>query len=397
MEINSLKSDFLLDSEITYLNHGAYGAVPREVYQVYQNWQAEQEREPVDFLSRRSTERLAHARNELAKYLGTQRDNLVFATNGTTALNMLARSLVENLGTGDQLLTTNHEHGGINRMWQYFAEKYKFDYSQVSIPVPVDTHENFLDRFLDHVNPKTKLIFISHISSPSALIFPVKEICKFARERGIICVVDGSHAPGQIPLNLSKIDPDFYVGITHKWLCAPRGSAFMYARPELQHLIDPLIVSWGWKPKNPGPSKYVEYHEWQGSRDISAFLSVPAAIDYQKKNHWQLQRHRCGKLLTYALKQLSEQLGTETFHKLDQDYWRAQVSCLFLPQSICPEKLRETLRNDYKIDISSDTFLDRPRLRISVQAYNDIEDINHLAASLKEIFTLQRQTNKVTL
>jgi len=269
-----LREPFLLDPAVTYLNHGAYGATPRPVFESYQRWQRELEREPVDFISRKGTERLAHSRAVLAEYLGTERDNLVYVNNGTVGLNIVARSL--RLGPGDELLTTDHEHGGIDRLFRFMAEKLGFKLVKYQVGLPVTTHQEFVDRFMSHVTPRTRVILISHLTSPTSLVFPVREICARARAAGIQTIIDGSHVPGQLALALPEVDPDFYVGILHKWLCAPKGCAFLYVRPSAQDLLDPLVVSWGWEPKNPGPSKFVEYHEWQGSRDFSAYLSVPA-------------------------------------------------------------------------------------------------------------------------
>ena len=156
---------------------------------------------------------------------------------------MVARGL--DLKPGQELLTSNHEHGGVSRMWEYFSQRRGFEVKRVSIPVPVSTHANFVERFWREVSSRTRVIFLSHITSPTGLIFPVAEICRRARDAGIMTIIDGSHAPGQIPLNLRGIDPDFYVGITHKWLCAPRGSAFLYVRPDQQESLEPLVVSWG--------------------------------------------------------------------------------------------------------------------------------------------------------
>jgi isopenicillin-N epimerase len=276
---SNLRNEFLLDPRITFLNHGSFGATPRRVFECYQHWQRELEFEPVEFLSRRAPELLQASRAFLAEYLCTQADNLVYVQNATTGLNIVARSL--NLVAGDEVLSTDHEYGAIDRTWKFFAQKRGFKYINYPLPSPVSTIAEFVEAFWKGVTPQTRVIFISHITSPTAIIFPIKELCSRARNARILTIIDGAHVPGQISLSLDDLGADIYCGNLHKWLCAPKGSAFLFARPEIQPLIEPLVVSWGWQSENPGPSLFVDYHEWAGTRDISAFLAVPEAIRFQ--------------------------------------------------------------------------------------------------------------------
>lgn len=382
--MTNLRDLFLLDPSITYLNHAAYGATPKPVFESFQRWQLELERQPVDFLSRYSTERLAHSRQVLASYIDTERDNLVYVANGTTALNIVARSLPAS--SGDEVLTTDHEHGGIDRLFRFMSGKLGFDYVRRAIPIPVTTHDDFVEHFWAGVTPRTKVILLSHFTSPTSLLFPVKEICRRARERGILTVIDGSHVPGQFPLSLREIDPDFYCGILHKWLCAPKGCAFLYARPDRQSLLDPLIVSWGWAPKCPGPSRFVDFHEWQGSRDISEYLAVPDAIEFQREHGWDAVRMECRKLARWAQREISKITGVPPYHDLDNgDQWCGQVVCAQLPQGIQPDRFKDRLRFEHSIEVSVDAHLGWPRIRVSVQGYNDSRDIEHLLRALKSL------------
>ncbi|MGZ2744699.1 aminotransferase class V-fold PLP-dependent enzyme [Burkholderia stagnalis] len=381
-----LKSLFLLDPDVTYLNHGAYGATPRLVFERHVQWQYELEREPVDFLSRRATERLAQSRAVLAEYVDTERDNLVYVSNGTTGVNIIARSLP--LGPGDELLTTDHEHGGIDRLWRYTAQRRGFEIVRHEVALPVTTHARFVEDFWGRVTPRTRAILISQLTSPTALVFPVAEICARARARGILTIVDGSHVPGQLPLSLRRMDPDFFVGILHKWVCAPKGCAFMYARPDVQLLIEPLVVSWGWEPKNPGPSKFVEYHEWQGSRDISAFLSVPAALEFQREHDWDDVRRRCIALADDAQKEIAALTRQPLYHPPGAREWHGQMVCVPLPPDTDDVWLLNQLRHEHRIDVSVDRFDNRPRIRISIQGYNGPDDVDRLIGSLKQLLRL---------
>jgi isopenicillin-N epimerase len=381
--IERLRDLFLLDPAVTYLNHGAYGATPRPVFERHVQWQYELEREPVDFLSRRSTERLAYARQVLAGYLDTERDNLVFVSNGTTGVNIVARSIP--LGPGDQLLTTDHEHGGIERLWRFTAQHKGFEIVTHRVPLPVTTHEQFVEDFWAAVTPRVKVILISHLTSPTALVFPVKEICRRARAAGILTVVDGSHVPGQLPLSLRDIDADYYVGILHKWVCAPKGCAFLYVRPDVQAGVEPLVVSWGWEPRNPGPSKFVEYHEWQGSRDISAFLSTTAALDFQREHQWDRVRARCVAMASDVQREIAAMTRQPLYHSAGAREWHGQVVCAQLPPDADDAWLLRTLREEHQIDVSVDRFAGRPRIRVSIQGYNEPEDIDRLMTALKKL------------
>ena len=211
-----LREQFLLDPDITFLNHGSFGATPKPVFDVYQNWQRELERQPVEFLDRRFAERMAASRAVLADYFGIQRDNLVYVTNATVGVNIVARSL--ELGIGDEVLATNHEYGACDRTWRFLSQKHGFAYINQPISVPLASMEDFIEQFWQSVTPHTKVIFLSHITSPTATIFPVAEVCRRASAQDILTVVDGAHAPGQIPLNLEEVGADFYIGNLHKWM-----------------------------------------------------------------------------------------------------------------------------------------------------------------------------------
>jgi isopenicillin-N epimerase len=213
--MTGLRRLFLLDPEIVFLNHGSFGATPQPVFAVYQSWQRELERQTVEFLGRRATDLMAESRAVLADYLGTQRDHLVYVTNATVGVNTVARSLA--LGPGDQVLTTDHEYGACDRTWRFLAHQKGFVYRSQKIPAPVMNEDDFVEQFWSAVTGRTKVIFLSHITSPTATIFPVAEVCRRAREQGILTLVDGAHAPGQIELALEEIGADFYTGNLHKW------------------------------------------------------------------------------------------------------------------------------------------------------------------------------------
>ncbi len=277
---------FLLDPAVTFLNHGSFGACPRPVFERFQQWQLEMERNPVEFLGRRSAGLLAEARERLGQALGARGRDLVFVTNATTGVNIVARSLA--LAPGDQVLGTDHEYGACDATWRFVCGRAGAVYRRAEIPLPFEP-ERFVERVMAAVTPRTKVIFASHITSTSALVFPVAALCAAARERGLTTVIDGAHAPGQVAMDLAAIGADFYTGNAHKWLCAPKGAAFLHARPERQAQLDATVVSWGYVAEAAGHTGFDAYTgrdtferrlTWQGTRDLSAFLAVPAALDF---------------------------------------------------------------------------------------------------------------------
>jgi isopenicillin-N epimerase len=382
MNNNNLRNEFLLDPRITFLNHGSFGATPRRVFECYQRWQRELENEPVMFLTRRAPELLQSARLVLADYLDTLPGNLVFVQNATTGLNIVARSL--NLAQGDEVLSSDHEYGALDRTWNFLAQKRGFKYVNVPIQIPTSTEINFIDQFWKGVTPHTRVIFISHITSPTAIIFPIKELCSRARKAGILTIIDGAHVPGQITLSLDELGADIYCGNLHKWLCAPKGSAFLFARPEVQSLIEPLIVSWGWQSEDPGPSPFIHLLEWTGTRDISAFLAVPEAIHFQQDFHWDEIRPICHSLTSELQQRIVALTGIPSLHPDSLD-WFAQMGAAFLPDWIIGDEIQSRLFYEFQIEVPVTKWNGHKLIRFSLQAYNSHEDIIKLEKALKFI------------
>ncbi len=377
---DTLRDDFLLDPGIRYLNHGSFGATPRPVFDSYQRWQRELENQPTEFLGRRARGLLEQSRQALASYLGTSSSNLAYLTNATTGLNVVARSLA--LKTGDEVLSTNHEYGALDRTWRFLEKKQGFKYINHPLNLPVTTPENFVETLWEGVTSRTRVIFISHITSPTALIFPAQEICRRAREQGILTVIDGAHAPGQIPLQLDQLGADFYSGNLHKWLCAPKGAAFLYARPEVMPMIEPLVVSWGYQSDQPGPSQLVDYIEMQGTRDISAFLAVPDAIRYQAQHHWAEVRDRCHELLRGAIQEIAALSAKPPLSPLSRQ-WFCQMASAPLPDFIDAVDLHRRLYEDFHIEIPVLEWHGQKLIRCSIQAYNTAGDMDALLEALR--------------
>jgi len=227
-----LRDLFLLRPDVVFLNHGSFGACPQPVFETYQRWQRELERQPVEFLGRRFASLMRTAREALASYVHTAPEDLVYVPNATTGLNVVARSLP--LQPGDEVLATDHEYGALNRTWRFVCAKRNATYVNYPLPLPIRSAEQVVETIWAGVTPRTRVLFISQYTSPTALILPVAELVRRARQAGILTVVDGAHMPGQIPLDLTALGADFYAGNLHKWLCAPKGAGFLNARREVQ-------------------------------------------------------------------------------------------------------------------------------------------------------------------
>ncbi len=370
----------LLRRDITFLNHGSFGACPQPVFETYQRWQRELEMQPVEFIARRQNGLLAEARMALGAYLGVAGDDLIFAPNVTHALNIVAHSL--RLEPGDEVLGNDHEYGAIERVWRYHTERQGAHYVNCQLPLPLHDPQQIVDTLWAHVTPRTRVIAVSHITSPTALIFPVTEICRRARAAGIITVVDGAHAPGQIALDAAAIDADFYGGNCHKWLCAPKSAGFLYARPEHQAALEPLVVSWGWRARVPGGALFREHFDYTGTSDVAAYLSVPAAIAFQHEHDWPAVRAACHALLRDARGRVAALTGLPPICP-DDAAWFGQVAALPLPAAVEPHLAR--LCPEFGIEIPTYRWNEHLFARVSIQAYNTPADVDRLVAAVAQM------------
>jgi isopenicillin-N epimerase len=377
-ELAALGEQFLVRRDITFLNHGSYGACPRPVFETYQSWQRELESQPVEFLGRRVRGLLAEARAALGEYLGTAADNVVYAPNVTWAINAVAHSLA--LQPGDEVLATDLEYGAVDRTWRYYCGKRGARYINQPISLPMTTAETFVDELWAGVTERTRVISISHITSGTALVLPVAEVCRRARAAGIMTVIDGAHAPGQIDLNLDELGADFYGGNCHKWLCAPKGSGFLFARPEHQDSLDPLIISWGYEADVPGPSRFLDHLERTGTQDPAAYLTVPAAIAFQREHDWPRVRAACHLLARDARERIAALTGLPQIAPDSAEWWVQMCTCPLPP--IDGARLKERLWDDYQIEIPVSARTGRASVRVSIQAYNRPEDVDRLLEAL---------------
>jgi isopenicillin-N epimerase len=379
--MSHLKSEFLLSKEYTHLNHGSFGACPKPIFEDYQYWQLQLERDPVDFMTNKGLKQLEVSKQALGSFINCSADDIVLTTNPTYAINIVAKSL--KLEKGDEILSTNHEYGALDRTWNYYCDKKGAKYVRQHIPIPLESKEQFIEHFWKGYTSRTKAIFISHLTSMSALIFPVKEICDKAKELGLLTIVDGAHVPGQIPLNLQEIKADIYTGACHKWLLTPKGCSFLYANKTVQNDYDPVIISWGYDADIKGASDFLDYHQQQGTRDYSAFLTIPAALNFRKQNNWDDVSLKAKQLILNNYEDLCSIFGTSPICPVTDEFLGQMCS---VPVPVAdPQPLKNLLFNSYKIEIPVFKLGGQVFLRLATQAYVSQTDIDYLKDSLIEI------------
>jgi isopenicillin-N epimerase len=390
--MDNLRDQFLLDPEVVFLNHGSFGACPKPVFAAYQDWQLRLERQPVAFLDpvRGYAGFLRAAREALAGEVGAHPDDLVGVMNATVGLNIVAQSLA--LNEGDEILTTDHEYAALEKTWAFVCRRTGAKVVTVKVPLPLTSEEAFTGALLAGLTDRTRVVFLSHITSATALRFPIERIVAEARARGIWTVIDGAHVPGHIPLNLDDLGADFYAGNCHKWLMAPKGSAFLHVRRDLQGMIDPLVISHGWTADNaePGPfgnTAFVDRLEMQGTRDPAAFLAVPEAIRFRAAHDWGRVMAAAKLLADETEARMAAITGLAPFSS--PEFRAPQMAAMRLPRTD-PKKLQSDLMAGWSIEIPCFDWQDNTIARISTAGYTTRAEADLLVTALSELLTLPR-------
>ncbi|MBT3739016.1 MAG: aminotransferase class V-fold PLP-dependent enzyme [Candidatus Marinimicrobia bacterium] len=385
---DALKSKFLLDPEITFLNHGSYGSCPKPVFEVYQKYQTDLESHPIKFMQEDVYKLLEISRESLSHYVNCDKDDLIFVTNPTQAVGTVIHNILIN--SNDEVLSTNLEYGSCDRMWTYDAEQKGYKYIQAEINLPIEDKETFLNQFWSYASDQTKYVFISQITSTTGMILPIPEIVAEAKKRGIKTIIDGAHVLAHIPLDIKELDPDYYTGALHKWLCCPKGSSFLYVKKEKQVGIQPMLKSWGWgeeyeKFKSSvqlhSPSRFINVFQWQGTNDMSTFFTVPKAIQFQEEHDWDSVRSRSINMVIEARNRINE---ITKLPKICPDNWLGQMATILFPIDDTVA-FKKTLYNDYQIEMPVMRHIEHTAFRISIQGYNTQADIDHLINALEEL------------
>lgn len=376
------RGDFLLLDEIAFLNHGSFGACPKELLDEQRRWIERLEHQPVLYF-RELIHEMRNARQALASFVGASPQNLVFITNSTFGVNVAAHAVAELLHPGDEILSNDHEYGACDRAWRAHAVSRGAVYVQQRIPMPVPSSKDLVEIIWSGVTDRTKVLFLSHITSPTAIRLPVEELCARARKKGIITIIDGSHAPGHIPLDLSELDCDFYTANCHKWMCTPKGSAFMWASDRYRDYMKPLVVSWGSDIPTMSDGYFVDEHEYLGTRDHSPFLTLPYAIDWMQRNNWSAIQVSSQALVSWGVAELCTIAGVSPLHVSAADNI-LQMGAVMLPDAINTDACKQWLYEEHSIEVVVHRWLNVPILRFSVHAHTSKSDIERLVSGLRE-------------
>jgi isopenicillin-N epimerase len=375
-----LRQHWLLKEDVAFLNHGSFGACPIPVLNEQQKWRANIEAQPIEILGRKCEGLLEIQRILLGVHLRTL--HLAFVTNATEGINAVLGSL--KFLPGDELLTTNHVYNAVRKAMAHAAARHGATYREINIPLPLQSADQIADAVISSLGEKTRLLVIDHVTSPTALVFPVRKIAAACRDRRIDVLVDGAHAPGMIQDDIPTPRAAFYAGNLHKWICAPKGSAFLWVDPRRQAEIHPTVISHHYL------SGFDKEFGWQGTRDISGLLSIGAAIHFFDQFGWDNVIRHNHQMATWAQQMLCSRWDTIPMTPLDGRLIGAMAT-LRLPlrfQHIdepAREILQQRLYNEFKVEAPLILWDGHAYVRVSCQIYNRPEDYERLAEAIEKI------------
>jgi isopenicillin-N epimerase len=386
-------------SDTIYLNHGSFGPPPDAVRRARRHWIDRLDEQPIDFFIRHFERELLAARNRLAEFVGTAGGNLIFVENATAGMNVVAASFP--LEPGDEVLATDHEYGAVLRIWDRACREAGAGLKMVELPLPFSSAEETIAAIFAAATERTRLLIVSHITSPTAVTLPIERICGEARRRGIATAIDGPHAVAQLPLAIDRLGCDFYAASCHKWLSAPFGSGFLYVAPPHQRHVRPPELSWGRIQPTPIETWSDEF-VWTGTRDPSAFLAIPTAIDFLEEVGLEAFRARTHWLAQYARRRLVELTGLEPIVPDDPAWYGAMAHVPLPPRRVSAAAdaaaraaighpvanlLQHALWRECGIEVPIVEFRDRRYIRVSCHLYNDTKQIDRLLAGLTPLLS----------
>lgn len=372
--------EFLLEPGLTYLNHGAYGAVSRPVMLEAQKIRAEIEAQPSRFMKQTLPTRLRDSASVLGDYVGAKGKDIVFLDNATTAANAVLRSLM--LLPGDEVLTTSQAYGAVLRTLEFICDRAEARLVSAHLDFPVGTAQDVVDAFSNAITSRTRLVVMDHITSKTATLFPVASVAALCAERGIPVLVDGAHAPGMVPLDIESLGVTWYVGNCHKWLGAARGAGFLWTLPERQATVRPTTIS------HFVANGYNPAFDWPGTKDFTAYLTIPAALAFRARFGEEELRRHCHELAVDMGEKLADALGTRVG---TNGALMGSMATVELPRQFNgasqseADSLRATLRNDHSIEVDIQSVQGRLWVRLSAYIYNDLTDIDRLLAALNAV------------
>lgn len=383
-----------LDPAITFLNHGSFGSCPLAVLNHQNELRLRLEREPITFLVRELEPLLDEVRATLSAFVGADAEDLVLIPNATSGVNTVMRSL--DFKPGDELLVTDHEYNACRNVANFVAERTGAQVVAAKVPFPLQSAHEVVAAVLAAVTPRTKLLLIDHVTSQTGMILPVSEIVRRLAEQGIDTLIDGAHAPGMIPLDLQALGAAYYTGNCHKWLCAPKGAAFLHVRRDRQHGIGPLVISHGANSRRTDRSRFQIEFGWMGTSDPTAVLSIPKALEYLASlvnGGWPAIMKRNHELALAGREVLCRTLGIP---KPCPDELIGTLASLPIPDAASTEPSKSPLYLDpwqdelmsrHRIEVPIIPWPAPPKrlLRISAQLYNSLPQYELLAKGVKEL------------
>jgi isopenicillin-N epimerase len=384
-----------LDSEVVFLNHGAFGACPTTVLEAQQTFRHQLESEPLRFIMREYEPLLDRARDALADFVSADPANLVFVSNATTGVNSVLRSL--SFSPGDELLTTSHAYNACCNALKFVAERAGAKVIVAAIPFPLASTEQIVDAVLSQVSVRTKLVLLDHVTSPTGLIFPLQSLIDALSSQGIDTLIDGAHAPGMLPLDLETLGATYYTGNCHKWMCAPKGAGFLYVQPDRQDQIRPLTISHGANSPRTDRSRFQVEFDWVGTQDPSAYLCVETAITHiatLSSKGWTGVMEHNHQLALQARQLLCEAFGLPA--PCPEEMVGA-IAAIPLPERFgvptagaIIDPLQDWLWEEFQIEVPIIPWINpvQKLIRVSAQLYNDIEQYEYLAEALRQNVTL---------
>lgn len=372
---------------VTYLNHGSFGPSPKPVLAARQEWTARLEAEPMDFYVRQMEDHLDGALSELADFVGTSPRNLIFVDNATVGMNIVARSLA--LQAGDEVLANDHEYGAVLRIWRQACDAAGANLVVRRLPRPLGDRDELLDGLFAGATDRTRLMVVSHVTSPTAAVLPLPEICRRAHERGVGVCVDGPHAPAAVDIALDDLPCDFYTASCHKWLSAPFGSGFLYIHPRRQRTARATVTSWG-RSLAGKPARWSDDFLWSGTRDPAPFLAVPTAIRFLEGVGLASFRAHSRNLIEHARRKLTPLTQRPLLVPEDLS-WTSTMLSFPLPDSVdevSPTRmhpLQQALWERHRIEAPVVSWGGSRWIRVSAHLYNDEGQIDLLATALEEL------------
>jgi isopenicillin-N epimerase len=382
----NIKKEWLLDNGVTFLNHGSFGATPIKVLEAKEEYERRLEREPLSFFLEEYPHLLKKSLLKLADFVGASTDDIVLVDNATTGVNTVLRSLENELNPGDEIITPNHVYHGIRNTMRYFSEKTGTKFIEFDIPFPTVDNKIIINKINEQINNRTKILIVDHITSPTSLIFPIKEIIDLCRSKGIITIIDGAHAPGMLKLNLDELGADFYTGNCHKWMFTAKGCAFLWISKKWQNKIHPLVISLFY-----GNGIQSEFG-WTGTKNPSSWLALSPAIDFYKTLGFDRICEYNHKLICEATELICDELD---IHKHSDYNMLGFMSSIEFPVKMVINTrttmdLRNQFMRDYKIELSFHNLNDKIFFRISSQVYNEIDDYKKLIPAIKDFISKNR-------